>query len=351
MDQNAGSSATGLGDIVSTPVSARTPGILIHASIISSWLDNYSLHQSHHEQLIRLAFWLTSLAGILVWCVSRRPAHRYLALGLVLLPIPVQLGFWFSHVWLNPVPALMLASWAFISILGLQLSQSQTQRRQLQQAFASYVPPIVLEQLTRSGQDLKQLDAQRADISVLFADIQGFTALSEQMKPEQLVQLTNLLFTELTDEIHRHQGTLDKYMGDAIMALWGAPLPQSDHALLALSCAQAMQTRLKKLHARLQGLGLPQVSICIGIESGIAIAGNLGTEQRRAYTALGSVVNTAARIQAAASDIDTEILLGPGLCTRLPPHTPVRPLMHRQLKGIRAPLLLSVPDTPTADGN
>jgi adenylate cyclase len=338
-----GSSATGLGDIITTPVSPRTPGILIHANIISAWLDNYSLHPLHPARALYLGFWLLSLSGICLWGASRARPHKLAALALILLPLPLQLGIWFSHYWLDPVPGLILLAWALLSITGLQLRQSQTSRRQLQQAFASYVPPIVLEQLSRSGKNLRQLDAQRAEISVLFADIQGFTALSEQMTPEQLVQLTNLLFTELTEAIHTHHGTLDKYMGDAVMAFWGAPLPQHDHAELALRCARAMQARVQRLRPRLMALGLPPVQICIGLESGLVIAGNLGAEQRRAYTVLGSAVNTAARIQTAASDMDIAILLGPNLCTKLPPGLPTRPRVRRQLKGISTPLQLSVP--------
>ncbi len=345
-----GSSATGLGDIISTPVAARMPGILVHANIISSWLDNYSLRQATHRQAIYTAFWLISLIGIFFWGISQTHIQKIMSLSLTLTPIPVQLNFWFSNTWLDPVPSLATLAWAILSMVGLQLRQSQTSRRQLQQAFASYVPPVVIEQLSQSGQKLKQLDAQRAEISVLFADIQGFTTLSERMKPEQLVQLTNLLFTELTEEIHRHRGTLDKYMGDAVMAFWGAPLTQDNHAELALKCALTMQTRLKTLHPQLISCGLPPVTICIGIESGTAVVGNLGAQQRRAYTALGTTVNTAARIQSAASEYKVPILLGPNTVASLPSHLPVQPFMTQQLKGISQPLILSTPSCSLEKG-
>lgn len=341
-----GSSATGLGDIISTPVAARMPGILVHANIISSWLDNYSLRQATYGQAIHITFWLMGLIGIFVWGIGQSRSRKLMALSLALIPIPIQLTFWFSNTWLDPVPSLITLVWAILSVTGLQLRQSQTSRRELQQAFASYVPPVVLEQLNRSGKNLKQLDAQRAEISVLFADIQGFTSLSEQMNPEQLVQLTNLLFTALTEEIHNYQGTLDKFMGDAVMAFWGAPLPQPNHAELAVACALKMQSRVKQLQPILDRMGLPNIQICIGVESGTAIVGNLGAEQRRAYTALGSAVNTAARIQATASEVNSRILLGPALVARLPATLPTATALQCKLKGIRTPLILSIPGTP-----
>lgn len=343
-----GSSATGLGDIVSTPVVKRMPGVEVHASIISAWLDNYSLQELPHKKThsILLAF---CLSGLFFICFINHKAILFFAITFIFTPSIVQFLIWHSQYWLNPVPVIVMTLGASIFIVIRQLLYTYNDRRALEDAFSSYVPPFVIDQLKKSGQQLEELDAQRSKITVLFADIKGFTSLSEQLEPEQLVLLTNILFTGLTERIYEYQGTLDKYMGDAVMAFWGAPLPTAKHAELAFKCALSMQEHMEHLNSHFISRGLPEVSLCIGMESGTAVVGNLGAKQRRAYTALGAIVNTAARIQSAASHHSKPILLGPGTVDQLPPDCKTIAYKEQKLKGINDCILLSTPSSSSCN--
>src|SRR5690606_25091296 len=185
--------------------------------------------------------------------------------------------------WLNALPFWAACGFALLLISVREVCLALSPRRKIYRAFAAYVPPVVLRSLVRQGLGPDKLDAQRADVTVFFADIQGFTSLSEQLEPEQLVEITNHLFSEITEEIHRHKGTLDKFMGDAVMAFWGAPLAQDDHPELAVKCAMAVVDRVNQLEPWLAARGYPRIRMTMGLESGVVTVGNLGSRQRRAY--------------------------------------------------------------------
>lgn len=335
-----GTSAVGLGDVVATPVSATTPGVDIHALLLAAALDGVAW-----STLPGARGWLSvavlSVMGLVFAVPVRERGWRVTALGwasllLVLTFVLPRFGYW-----LPPLP--VWSAWAgALLLVGLWLSREQwRQRRQLYRAFSAYVPREVIKTLVRHNLRPEQLDAQRVEATVMFADIRGFTALSERLEPEELVDLTNQLFTAITEEIHRQRGTLDKYMGDAVMAFWGAPLPQADHALQALRCAQAIQQRLRGMVGWLEDKGYPGITMTIGLESGPVAVGNFGSRQRRAYTVMGKTVNLAAHLQPLCSAYDAEILCGPGLCAQLPEE--VRPLGSVVIRGIDGKQVIGTP--------
>ena len=153
---------------------------------------------------------------------------------------------------------------------------------------------------------LLQLGGRRQQVTVLFADIKGFTAMSESMAPEEVVEVLNIYFTEMVDLVFKHQGTLDKYVGDALMAVFGVPVPLPDAATRAVKCAAAMQRHL----ARMQAQGLtPIQGMRIGINTGEAIVGNIGSDKRMDFTVIGDAVNVAARLQEAAKELEADTLV------------------------------------------
>lgn len=326
-----GASAVGLGDRVATPVSATTPGVVLHGLLLASALDNLRWTSLPHGRWISSALIVVTLALAAAWPGTRRRYHLVVVgwmAGLALLTIALpHWGFWHDPVfiWAGLLSSTLL-------LIVWQGGQLLRQRRSIYRAFAAYVPHEVIKTLVRNNLRPEQLNAQRIQATVMFADIRGFTSLSERLEPEQLVDLTNQLFTAITEEIHRHRGTLDKFMGDAVMAFWGAPLPQPDHALLALRCAEAIQQRLRGMMGWLEENGYPDIAMTIGLESGPVAVGNFGSRQRRAYTVMGKTVNLAAHLQPMCAAHGVDILCGPGMCEHLPDR--VRPLGKVTIRGI-----------------
>jgi len=183
-----------------------------------------------------------------------------------------------------------------------------SEKRYLKLAFQHYVPPAVVEGLV-SGADRLRLGGEKRELTVLFSDIRGFTSMSEAMAPEDLVKLMNEYFTAMTDKVFEHRGSLDKYIGDAVMAVYGAPVAEPRHAALACRTALEMLTVLDALKANWRHLGLPAIDIGVGINTGPMIVGNMGSASRFNYTVVGDSVNLASRIESLNKTYGTSILV------------------------------------------
>jgi adenylate cyclase len=183
------------------------------------------------------------------------------------------------------------------------------------QTLRQYVAPAVVEQLLRSEEE-DPLRPRRCDVTTLVADMEGYTSQVETLPVEAAATLTRDFLDCLTGPVIDHQGTLDKYTGDGMMAFWGAPLPQAEHADLALDAARAIQVRVDELSASRVRQGYQPLRVRIGIESGAAMAGDFGTMFRSIYTAVGDGVNTAARLEQVARDFTHNVIIGPGTVER-----------------------------------
>ena len=347
-----GTSAVGLGDLVATPLSANTPGVELHATLLAALLDSFQWSQLPYDAEIVTTAVVLLLLITLAWPYLTTPAKIAATAPALLLP-GLAMATPLAGYWLNPLPLWGAVISAVLLCGGWEVYLVLSQRRKIYRAFAAYVPPVVLRTLVKRGLGPDQLDAQRADVTVFFADIQGFTALSEQLEPEQLVEITSHLFSEITEEIHRHRGTLDKFMGDAVMAFWGAPLPQDNHPALAVDCALAVHRRLSDMKDWLARRGYPEIRMTMGLESGTVTVGNLGARQRRAYTIMGKTVNLAAHLQQQCKAVGKSILCGPELCARLPeerilrmPPTGIRGIEGKQVIG--CPVNLPDPEISSA---
>ncbi len=175
----------------------------------------------------------------------------------------------------------------------------------LRDTISRYVSPEMCEEILKNP-GLLQLGGRRRTVTVLFADIKGFTAMSESMKPEEVVEVLNIYFTEMVDLVFEHQGALDKYVGDALMAVFGVPVPLPHAATRAVECAAAMQRRLAEMQA--QGR-TPIRGVRIGINTGEAIVGNIGSDKRMDFTVIGDAVNVAARLQEWAKELEADTLV------------------------------------------
>ncbi|MDX9826546.1 MAG: adenylate/guanylate cyclase domain-containing protein [Spirochaetia bacterium] len=303
-----GFSAPGLLDRQAVPTDAAMPGAEIHGTFINNVLNGQLLYSLYPiwEILIVLA-----LAAAAALCASyfKRPAALVGAAALLLLA-PLAAASLFYEAGLVSMPGVELAALSISFMAGIVLSYVAEGRNKafLKRSFSQYLSPDVIEELSKNPELLK-LGGEERTISVFFSDIEGFTALSESLSPERLAFFMNRYLSILSERILSEGGTLDKYVGDAVVAFWNAPLGQEDHAIRALRAALRCQEALYASTPEFNALGFPLPRTRIGIHTGTAIVGNMGSQWRFNYTALGDVVNTASRLEGANKLIGTSLLV------------------------------------------
>jgi adenylate cyclase len=277
-----------------TPLRAwgAIPGVYLHAALAASELLG--------RHMVRLNAWstlvITLLAGLLGGLMARASRYRtaQLALTILIYLIIAQLTHSYLSLWIPVASPLLtvtaLVGWADVE----QRLVKERERRQLRRLFARYVPDEVMPEILRHSSELGLAGVQR-DVVVMFADMRGFTTLAEQLQPEQVLQIVNLYLEALAGAVRQYGGMVDKYLGDGLMALFGAPVPHTDAVQAAVYCAIEMHARVEKL---MHTPGLPQLPrIGIGIHVGEAILGTIGGKERMEYTVMGDVVNVAARLE------------------------------------------------------
>jgi adenylate cyclase len=220
-----------------------------------------------------------------------------------------------------------------------QVAGETVKRSRLERYFSPSVASL-LE--SREDADAIHQGVSR-ELTILFSDLRGFTALSETMPSEEVVQLLNDYHAHMVDAIFRFGGTLDKYLGDGIMAYFNAPLGQEDHATRALSCALAMQDELRKFNETRARRGQPVLRMGIGVHTGPAVVGDIGAPQRREFTAIGDPVNLASRLESLTKEKDTDIIISGSTEKLLSPGIPLRSLGHTEVRGKQAPVAIFTP--------
>jgi adenylate cyclase len=305
-----GNTATGIGDARVTPFGATLPGVEVRASIIESLLQGDALQRPEWMMFVDAAA-MALMAVVLIALLPRLGVAAggvlaaallagYVALAIYLFPAEV--------LWLNLVYPVLLAVALFASATLVQHFFALSEKRYLKRAFQHYVPPAVVEDLVADAGRLR-LGGEKRELTVLFSDIRGFTALSEGMEPEELVKLMNEYFTAMTQEVFRQRGSLDKYIGDAVMAIFGAPIAEPEHPRLACRAALGMVSALRTLQEQWRKEGKPSVEIGIGINTGPMVAGNMGSASRFNYTVVGDAVNLTSRIETLNKTYGTNILV------------------------------------------
>jgi adenylate cyclase len=305
-----GNTAQGIGDIRVTPYGRAFPGVEVRANIIEGLLEGDILNRPDWMKLVDVAGMIV-IGLVMVGLLGRLGVAWAAVLAAALLAaylFAATVLFRTEGLWLNVVYPSLLIVLLFLSATLVRYFFAFSEKRYLKLAFSHYVPPAVVDGLV-SGADRLRLGGEKRDLTVLFSDIRGFTAMSEAMAPEDLVKLMNEYFTAMTDKVFEHRGSLDKYIGDAIMAVYGAPVGQSTHAALACRTALEMLTVLDELKTGWQPLGLPAIDIGIGINTGSMIVGNMGSASRFSYTVVGDSVNVASRIEGLNKTYGTNILV------------------------------------------
>jgi len=185
----------------------------------------------------------------------------------------------------------------------------QRGKRQITSLFGQYVPPELVDEMAKNPEHFSMVPESR-EMTVLFSDVRGFTTISEGLEPKELSNLMNEFLTPLTEVIYSHRGTIDKYMGDAIMAFWGAPLPAADHARQGIRAALSMHRKLAELRPYFQSRNWPEIRIGVGLNTGRMSVGNMGSRIRLAYTVMGDAVNLASRLEGITKEYGAAIIVG-----------------------------------------
>jgi len=305
-----GNTAKGIGDVRVTPYGATFPGVEVRANIIENLLDGELLQRPEWMALVDTTLML-AIGIALAWVLPAIGVSGGALLAALAIAAYIALGTYLfrgAGLWLNLVYPTLLIAALFACATLLRYFFTHSERRNLKLAFQHYVPRAVIDGLVADMGTLR-LGGDKRELTVLFSDIRGFTALSERMDPQELVKLMNEYFTAMTAKVFEHQGSLDKYIGDAIMAVYGAPVAEPDHALHACQSALAMVAVLHGLRENWRARGLPPVDIGIGINTGPMVVGNMGSSTRFNYTVIGDAVNLASRIEHLNKIYGTNILL------------------------------------------
>lgn len=312
-----GTSAEGLRDIRSTPLDIFAPGVEVHVNMVEQILQGKFL--SRPDIIVGVEAAIIALAGLLI--ILFAPFMNVIVLGILTLGLMgcMFLGSWQVYqdmgLLLDPVYPSAALSFLFLISSLLSYIRSEAERQQVRQAFGLYIAPSFMEELTRNPDKLK-LGGEVRDLTVMFTDIRSFTTISEHLTPEELILLMNDFLTPMSDLVMNNRGTIDKYMGDAMMAFWNAPLDDPDHArhacLVALKMNEALIPVNESVKARAEKEGRVPVLLNagIGINTGPCSVGNMGSRQRFAYSALGDAVNLASRLEGQTKAYGVQIMLG-----------------------------------------
>ncbi len=306
-----GTSAKGLQDLRSTPLAPDFPGVEIHASLVTGMLDGdmLSVPAGAHE----IAALIALVAGLVA--VFALPWRRPLAgaAGILVLAaavVAVASYFWSSqHAVVAVAPALVMLSLVLFANLLSGFLREARETRALAEMFGEYVPPERVAQMRASGQRFT-LEGESREMTVLFSDIRDFTAHSERLSPRDLSALLNDYLSSMTSTIHAGRGTVDKYVGDAIMAFWGAPVANPAHAADAVRTALAMQQAMPAIREAYRARGWPAIAMGVGVNTGTMSVGDMGSRFRKAYTVLGDAVNLASRLEGLTKVYGVPILCG-----------------------------------------
>jgi len=317
-----GVSAAGLGDRVPTPLSPAADGASLHAQALEQMINQDFLSRPLWAKGAEALYLVAMGLLVMVSFMPRRlgPALSTL-FGAIAVVGAIALSWWAFdiHGYLfDPVYPILVGAFVYLANAVVNFVVSESERREVRSAFGQYVSPALVEELARNRKALA-LGGTRREMSILFSDIRDFTALAERLEPEELTQLLNRYLTGMSTAILDRRGTIDKYMGDAIMAFWNAPLPQDRHAEAACEAALAMIDSLADIDVDLPAdSGDSNAShglrIGIGINTGPCIVGNMGSEQRFDYTAMGDTVNLASRLEGQSKVYGVPIVVGFSTC-------------------------------------
>jgi len=301
--------APGLHDLKPTAVTSRSPGGYIHGTLLANLLHNHHIRTASDISKFLLIFLAGVFLGFLIFGGFSFWRNSLIVLSFMMGWAMVSFGlFHYYQYWMGFLPQEL----SFLLIFGLaatyRYSTEGKKRRMIRKLFSQYMSEVLVREL-ESNPERAKLGGERQFITIFFSDLANFAGISEQYEPEKIVALLNYYFTEMSQIILDSRGIIDKYQGDGIMAFWGSPIPLEDHAVRACLVALACQQRMQGINDKLQNEGFPPLFMRIGLHSGEAIVGNMGSTQRFDYTTVGDNVNLASRLEGVNKHFGTGITM------------------------------------------
>lgn len=303
-----GYTAFGLFDLRVTPLSPRTPGVEIHANAADDLLNNTFNRHASLPLTFAIMLILAALFGAAIGAIRSQLLSALIAIAGV--------GGWAIATFIflehgfvvRGVAGMSSIALTWVAITAVEFAAEQRQTLQLKTTFGRYVSPQILTHILAHPEKV-QLGGERRDLTILFSDIRGFTSISEASEPEQVVEMLNEYLTRMVEILLAHGGTLDKFIGDAVMGFWNAPAFDPEHPRRAVRCAIEMIAETARLRERWETEGKAAIRIGIGINTGDAVVGNIGAEQVFGYTVIGDAVNLASRLESLNKEYKTEIIV------------------------------------------
>ena len=312
-----GATAVGLRDLKATPLAADLPGIFVHAQALEQMILGEFLIRPGWAKPVE--FLALAFLGLLFTLALPWLGPIWCALVGGIFASSGAIASWIAytewHLLVEPLYPILAATLVYIVVTATQHLLSERERMRVRSTFGRYLSPDLVKRMAETGEE-PQLGGELRQLTLMFCDIRGFTPISESMTPIQLTQFINKFLTPMTDLVLETHGTIDKYMGDAIMAFWNAPLDEPDHASLAVGATLRMRKRLAELEpvwqqeAEAEGRKLPPVRIGMGINTGECVVGNVGSDQRFDYSCLGDSVNTASRLEGQSKTYGVDLVVG-----------------------------------------
>ena len=338
-----GTSAPGLYDLRATPVQNKYPGVEIHANMIAGMLDGDIKQRPDHVRGIEFLT-MTLVGGAMIISIPfLAPLWSMVFTGALLTAsVGVNYAVWQQGNTVVPIAAtVVLILFQFLINMSYGFFFERRNKGLITELFGQYVPPELVEEMSEDPGAYTR-DAEERELTVLFSDVRGFTTLSEGLTPKELSSLMNEFLKHLTSVIHQHRGTIDKYMGDAIMAFWGAPVRDDQHARHALTAGLAMVEKMYALQDEFESRGWPRLAIGVGINTGVMSVGNMGSKFRTAYTLIGDEVNLGSRLEGLTKQYGVELIVGENVVKALPDYV-FRELDLVQVKGKHKPIAIYEP--------
>ncbi len=337
-----GFSAPGLYDLRPSPISGVYPGVEIYATLLDNFLSGDFMRQLPTPVTVTLLIILCLICAVSVTYLNSVSSSVIAIAVFVSVPVLLSFGAYQQGFWLP----LVVQEIAIVVTIGLVLvinfATEGRQKRFIKNAFKHFLSPAVIEQLIVHPERLK-LGGERRVLSIFFSDLQSFTSISEKLEPEKLIELLNEYLTAMTDIIHEEGGTIDKYEGDAIIAFWNAPLEIPDHAVKAVRAALRCQARLAEMRPAFRRRIGTDMHMRIGINTGSAVVGNLGSHTRFDYTVIGDAVNLAARLEGANKQFGTFTMISQSTYDLIHMHFKTRELARLTVVGRKEPVTVYEP--------
>ena len=332
-----GFTAPGLYDLKPTPLSPIYPGVAIQATLLDNLLTRDFLIPMGRGGALMLTLGLGLASALTVLWVPALWLTLLSLIGYLVLTITLAVVLFVSGVWMDAVPPLVAVVFGFGVSAAYSYSTEGRQKRAIRRMFAHYMSEALIQDLVKNPGKLR-LGGERREMTIFFSDLAGFTGISEGLSPEALVPLLNEYLTRMTDIIMASGGIIDKYEGDAIMAFWGAPVFQPDHAGRACLAALEQQRQLELLRSQWQARGLPNFAARMGINTGEVVVGNLGSDTRFDFTVIGDAVNLASRLEGANKSYNTTILISETTAEQAAAQVELREIDLIAVKGRAAPV-------------